>query len=503
MALKSSKWHQFKDDVDILACKILIWETGDKTKIDVSDPPADKCLTIRECESIEIVESTKKPIGTATVKFPRGTIIQRTLTKNDLEENGSTEVYTERLADGAIIEQRSGTSVAKPSDFKVGQRIRIYLTYYRDKSHSAKEYGYTQEKSPEAAHIAIEEIDKAFLNHPDFDGYITKCSVSTPIEIKCENLISALKRKNCRKITTGTHTTVQELLKKGGKYDLLKGTGIDLDADTLNVKTDVGKLQLCDSLTVADVLTEWAKYGVYTYIVYDDKGNPKLSANTPYSEKNLKKELEKSPWAVIQFDYHVANDGLTLMNTDPKFLAVSATGFKFEGTGKNQKEVKYSITVRLNPEWTGTKDTKHKKFQLLNETKLTKKSMKLGAVPKSCVKDKVDLSQYQVVPYVSRKIGITEDELIKEAEMYFENYHMNGIEGSITIFGDKFDTERGISHIAPGMKVELLDQRVPEKNGWYRVEEVQTTFGTGGFRQTLKLPYCYARPDKEEKEETK
>ena len=126
--------------------------------------------------------------------------------------------------------------------------------------------------------------------------------------------------------------------------------------------------------------------------------------------------------------------------------------------------------------------------------------MKLGAVPKSCVKDKVDLSQYQVVPYISRKIGITEDELIKEAEMYFENYHMNGIEGSITIFGDRHQTDRGISHIAPGMKVELLDERVPEKNGWYRVEEVQTTFGTGGFRQTLKLPYCYARPEKTKEE---
>lgn len=493
MALKSTPPHIYKDDVDILACKILVWESGDKTKIDVKDPPSDKCLTIRECESIEIVESTKKPIGTATVKFPRGTIIKRTLTKNDLEENGATEVYTERLADGAIIEQHSGTSVAKPSDFKVGQRIRIYLTYYHDKSRKAI-------NKWDAEHISTEEIDKAFLNHPDFDGYIIKCSVSTPIEIKCENLLSALKRKNCRKITTGNHTTIQELLKKGGKYDLLKGTGLQLDKDTLNAKTDIGKMQLCDSLTVADVLTEWSKYGVYTYLVYDDEGHPYLSANTPFNEKALKAEMEKPTWALIQFDYHVANDGLTLMNTDPKFLAVSATGYKFEGTGKNQKEIKYSITVRLNPEWTGTSDTKHKKFQLLNETKLSKKSMKLGAVPKSCVKDKVDLSQYQVVPYISRKIGITEDELIKEAEMYFENYHMNGIEGSITIFGDRHQTDRGISHIAPGMKVELLDERVPEKNGWYRVEEVQTTFGTGGFRQTLKLPYCYARPEKTREE---
>ena len=31
---------------------------------------------------------------------------------------------------------------------------------------------------------------EAFVkNVPDFDGYIVKCSVNTPIEIKCENLV--------------------------------------------------------------------------------------------------------------------------------------------------------------------------------------------------------------------------------------------------------------------------------------------------------------------------
>ena len=193
----------------------------------------------------------------------------------------------------------------------------------------------------------------------------------------------------------------------------------------------------------------------------------------------------------IQFDYHVAEDGLTLMNTDPRFLAVSAEGFKYEPDSKGKlKEVKYSITIRLNPEWEGTHDTKHKKFQLLNETKLSKKSLKLGAVPKSQTKDKVDLSQYTVIPYTSNHIGITEDQLIKEAEAYFEGYNMNGIEGTVTVFGDH--------NFESGMKVELLDIRQPEKNGWYLIEEVNTKFGVNGYRQTLKLPYCIARPEKEE-----
>lgn len=68
-----------------------------------------------------------------------------------------------------------------------------------------------------------------------------------------------------------------------------------------------------------------------------------------------------------------------------------------------------------------TNDTEHKKFQILNETKLSKKSLKLGAIPKSKTKDRVNLSAYNVIPYVSSKIGISEDELIKEAEAFLKD----------------------------------------------------------------------------------
>lgn len=486
--MKSSQHidHSFDHTVDMLACKILVWEPEDKNVIDVKDPADDKCIVLRECQSIEIAESYKKLIGTATVKFPRGTIIKRTLTKNDIEENGATTVYTERLADGTITEKRAGYSTAQPSDFKVGQRIRIYLGYYRvPKSGVAfKDKKDMQDKLDAAA----------TRGKPMFDGYIVKCSVSTPIEIKCENLASNLKRKNCRKIITGNDATVNDFLKEGGKYDLLKGTGLRLHPDTAQCKINIGKVQLTEDQTIADLLTEWSKYKLYCFIRTED-GVPYLKVGRSYFSTKTAESIVNNDQNVngtlLQFDYHVAEDGLTLMHTDPKFLAVSAEGFKFEtkSDGK-QKEVKYSITIRLNPEWTGTKDTEHKKFQLLNETKLSRKSLKLGAVPKSQTRDKVDLSQYTVIPYVSNNIGITEDQLIKEAEAYFEGYNMNGIEGTITVFGDY--------NLESGMKVELLDIRQPEKNGWYLIEEVNTKFGVNGYRQTLKLPYCIARPEKED-----
>ena len=474
--MKSSSPVSYSDGVDILVCKILIWEPADKNTIDTDDPAEDKCLTIRECSSIEITESYKKLIGTAIVKFPRGTVIRRTETAKDIEENGVSTVYTERLNDGTIIEKRAGASAAQPKDFKVGQRIRIYLGYYRDKG-----------KIFQSATERRDEMEKEALKHaPNFDGYIVKCSASIPIEIRCENLASGLKRKSCRKIITPDNTTVNDILKEGGKYDLLKGTGLKLHPDTSSCDINVGKIQLTEDLTVADVLTEWSKYKLYCFVRNDSSGKPCIKVGRSYFSTKTAESIvnndKSAKGRLIQFNYHVAEDNLTLMSVDPKFLAVEA-----QSVTKDHKF--FRITLRINPDWTGQSDTQHKKYQQLNETKMSQKGMKLSAALKSNVKEKVDLSQYTVIPYISSKIGISKEDLVKEAEAYFEGYNMNGVEGSVTVFGDY--------NFESGEKVELLDTRQPEKNGWYLIEEVTTKFGTNGYRQTLKLPYCIAKPEKD------
>ena len=39
------------------------------------------------------------------------------------------------------------------------------------------------------------------------------------------------------------------------------------------------------------------------------------------------------------------------------------------------------------------------------------------------------------------------------------------------------------------VQVELVDNRNSAKNGVYLVDEVTTTYGTGGYRQKITLPY--------------
>ena len=85
------------------------------------------------------------------------------------------------------------------------------------------------------------------------------------------------------------------------------------------------------------------------------------------------------------------------------------------------------------------------------------------------------------MPYISTKLSITRDQLVNEAIAYWRSYVPNGIEGSITIFGEL--------DVQPAQIIGLVDQRQPEKNGYYLVESVDIEFGMNGYRKKLKLPY--------------
>lgn len=476
-----------EESYHILICLVEIWKLED---------PKEPCkkpvspMLLAEVEEIEIEDSYRELIGTASVRFPRGTIIRKT---TNAKQSASSEVQVNvNLQDHGVVEElRNNTHAATVSDFQNGDRIRIYLGYLTEKQLDVLELIKIGSSKPTiwSDEEKLNEYKKYLTKM--FDGYITKCSLDTPIELYCENLASGLKKKTCPKLTAKKNITVQALLKEDGPYKLLEGTGLKLHPDTAKITIDIGKINLTTDLTVADVLTEWGKYKIFSYVEFDGD-TPCIKVGRSYfsnpgadciQRQSISRRFttDKANIPDIRFDYNVADNGLTLMATDKTFLAVEATAL-------DKEDKFYHITIRRNPEWTSDKPSKDK-WQVLNETKLSKKSMKLGATPLGKSKDKVDLSKYIVIPYMSKKIGISHEALLEEAIKYFESYNMNGIEGSLTLFGD--------FPIISGIKVHLTDNQYKAKNGYYLVDEVTTRFGTNGYRQTIKLPYCISR-DKEE-----
>lgn len=461
----------------ILISLIQIWDVKGSDKIN-TEPESPTMFA--EAESIKIEDSYKNLCKTAIVKFPKGTVLKRTVTEVTTEKK-TLNISVEDT--GVVVATRADSRKATTADFKVGQRIRIYLGYTTD---------------PKIAALTKPGKDsRSIFNDTDllgkykdsmtrmFDGYITKCSVDEPIEIKCEDLASKLKKITCPNITPKKDLTVVDLFGKDGKHKLLEGSGLQLHPDMYNVEINIGKTPITDDVTVADVLTHWAdKVRIYSFIRDDGNGNPCLMVGRAFFSTTDKDSIMDRQATIpeIRFDYHVANNGLTLMDTDKNFFAVEATSLEM----KDGKQKFYHITIRRNPEY-NPNDPKSKPYQILNETKLSKKAMKAGATVLSKSKDKIDLSSYTIVPYMSRKINISHEDLQLEAIKYFEDYNMTGIEGTLTVFGDL--------GLKSATKVKLTDTRHPAKNGYYLLSEVSTSFGVDGYRQTLKLPYCISREE--------
>lgn len=432
--------------MDVLCCRITIGDADPDNPMKIN-----KGVEITEVSEIDIVESYKKLVGTAKLKFPKGSVCRSTIIGSGTPEGKDVaRITTEIMQDGVVIEKRSSQNILDATTFKVGQRINIKLGY------------------------------NGILKNM-FDGYITGYNSDNVLELECENMAYKLKLKQAAKFETPVSgTTVNEVLE--GKYNLLKDTGFKIHSDTKKFDIHIGKIKVTDNFTVADILSEWSKYKVYCFLKYDAEDEsrmPAIAVGRPYSSSKgqpvFPSDESSGPYP-IRFDYHVAQSDLKVVKTDPKFLAVTG-----KGLGKDEKF--FEVTVRLNPEYDATV-AGSKEFQTVNATQISKKTHKLtGNVTAAGAqtRTKVDLSTYTVVPYMSPNIGISSDLLVEETTEYFRNYNLNGISGSVTIFGDY--------GLPPAVQVELADYRNPSKNGVFLVEEVTTSFGINGYRQKMTIPY--------------
>lgn len=431
--------------LDILCCQITIGDADPDNPIAIKDG-----IEITEVKEIQITESYKKLIGSAKLTFPKGTVFKSVIIGPVTKEGvDATRITTEIMQDGVLIEKRTTQSAINDKTFKVGQRVNIKLGY------------------------------NGVLKNM-WDGYITAYNSDSAFELECENMAYKLKLKQAPKFETPiTGTKVNDVL--GEKYGLLQDTGFQVHSDTKKFDIEIGKIKITDNFTVADVLNDWSKFRVYCFLKYDartDDAMPTIAVGRPYSSSKSQPQFpndDPGPF-VIRFDYHVAQNGLKILRTDPKFLAVTA-----KALGADEKF--FEVTVRLNPDYDPS-DSASKEFQTVNATQISKKTHKLTGnttAEGAATKTKVDLSTYTVVPYTSPNMRIDSDTLVEEAIEYFRSYNLNGISGSLTIFGDHA--------LSPAVQVELIDERNPSKNGVYLVDEVTTTFGVNGYRQKLELTY--------------
>lgn len=517
---KYVKHEAYEDRLAILVCQIKIWKPKGNKWYDI---PSD-FLMIRECESIEIADSSKELINKAVVKFPRGTVINLSSAKTKAVKTGteadnttSTQELKKASNDGELITTSTSTlaedgvsvtsmapnyddkglvkfnrskdevALLQPNDVAIGNRIEIRLGY----AYSEAEFNKMNKEDGTNMDLV-------------FTGFITSVSVDTPLEIECTNMAHILTTISVPDISEKDSVPVKDFLDAGGKWDLLKDTGIELSDASKGSDISVKGGTISNNITVADVLNEWGKAGVLCIMEIGSNGKAYLRVGLAYfagkggggvpngDKKYITYNGGNNSLKIIQFDWDVAQDKLSLMRNDKKYLAVEAQGTD------GKKFFKFTLIKSPDADdggWiidTGGTNNYEGQFRQVNKREnKSKKNLKYPDGTKSKKRtgghlaNKVDLSKYNVIPYFSTKIGVTEDELMEEAKQYWAAYVPNGITGTISIFGDVL--------VRPTEIIGLVDMRQPEKNGYYFVESVNTTFGLNGYRRELKMPYKIAK----------
>ena len=476
------------DQLAIMFCEIKIWGA---TKEDWWTPK--NYIRLTEVESIDIQKSYKKIIQKATVKFPRGTVVGQRINDTGEDETVTTGNQTNaeeetsliqstnygevlvpgsaiptinayRKEDGIIIVSKNGEQELKSKMIAAGDRIEIRLAYaYSEDEYDLYKNGKVQ-------------------GHLEFSGFISKCSVSTPLTLQCEDMMSILKTFSCPKNVAKKNYTVNDYLCDDGIFKLLKGTGLRIDNDTKAIKINVGKVNMSNDLVVADILDEWSKCGLYAYMNEDENyqtikiGRVYTSGFTYGKDGNVVKA--KGGVNIIQFDWDVASDSLDVVERNKRYLAINCTGMKANGS-----YIKFTIRKDKDDNWDVINERDNigaRTGRKSSDKTASTKGVRLQHPPK------IDLSSYNEVTYISPTNPVTKEKLLNEGKAYYDKFNPNGVSGKLTIFGDRY--------IKPTDTVGLLDPRHPERNGFYFVSEVNTKFSvSGGFRRELSLPYRLAK----------
>lgn len=466
----------------IVIMLIEVWKIGDMLKY-MDEPPNNRApVLLAECESFQVQENYRQTVCGMELKLPKGTMLLRTIANEKDVEDADNKAYVNWGDGGAVVvpPSKGKVSLADPSDFEVGSRIRIYAAYTTDWN-----IWELRNRNHTPNIFTDNTLLKKYKDCMDkvFDGFITQCSPSAPLVIKGQNLMTIFKKVSCPNRTASQGATLKEILDPKGTWRLLTTKGQEIiklhSTNSLDKLGDVhiAPAILSNEMTIADAFAEWSnRFGLY-FRILEENNEPRLKIGYTYTSGAIPGGTDvcicqnvdgNAP--VIYFDYNVANDGLSYIDTDPYYIMIKCTVPITRTKGGRGKFV-----FHLKLETSG-------KYEMVDMTYINRKGIKTKSI-KPYFKHSnftiIDRIYPETIPesQVEGKKGEMKMWAIKQ----FEDAINNGLSGSLTLFGDL--------GLHTGELVDLNDKRHKKRNGRYIVEEVITSVSTEGLRQQIKIPY--------------
>lgn len=461
------------DKLYLAACQVRIWFPNENR---------GAATVYTEVTSVEIQTSYKDPVSTATVILPRGSVMK--VIKQDkevvtgsgtsLNDEDSYLAHTDLVTDGTTkATDGKGIRNAAPTKADYG-----FVNTPDIKIVGENELGVGNRIEIQCGYVETEEDLERVRNGEDmvsgmqklFTGTIIGCSATSPFKLECEGGLAVLKKITSKKQIVKRNLTIKELF-GGDGLNLLAGSGLTVSERSLNSGIAVGTIDFMASTTVMEIVKKLNERGIMAW--RNDEGEVEFGVNLYMNgvEETDPKSIAygNSERTFIQFDWHVAQDNLSVTRVEKNYIAIRA---------KAQVDDSHVISVLARKgdkeEWIfqNVRDVKYKKYK--------KKAGGTTVYDRTQAKDS-SLDGYTVVRFTSTTAKSME-ELKKEAIAYWGKVNPNAMEGTVSVFGD--------CDVKVPSVVGLVDPRNPEKEGFYLVESVSVEFSVeSGYRRNVKFSH--------------
>ena len=283
-----------------------------------------------------------------------------------------------------------------------------------------------------------------------FTGYVSKVNSKIPIELELEDSMWLLKQTPAPTKTFTTSDTLEEILQVLiDAVNKTHGTHFTILAIT---KTTFGEFQI-GSETVAQVLQRMQKqYGFEFYF----RGDQLRGGVLIYIESEAKEQQ-------FAFQQNIISDELEYRRKDDIVLSVLAHNTLTVETGQVCKD--------------GSKKTKKKRISVLVTIKNGRRQPDFVISSGQAVPENLEGERTTFFDPSAKNAT----ELGNNAYNHLIKYYYDGFRGSFTTFGIPF--------VRQGDNARVTDNILPERNGLYKIKQVEYSGGINGLRQVVHLDY--------------
>ncbi len=323
-----------------------------------------------------------------------------------------------------------GKNIATGELFKKGDKIKIESQYiYWDENLNEK-------KTPMTTIV---------------EGFISNVKIEIPITIEFEDNMYLLKKTPMVNKAYNGSQSIESILNDALQVtNSTFGTSFKCETTSSTLITWENSLIISENETIASFLSKLKKDAfIFTYF----RGNTLRVGRTIYIDAEAKTKT-------FEFQNNIISSDLSFKRIDDLILSAVATNHIQEQVGTTKDGS------------TKTKNTRIEVLVTLQNDKVVSKSIKAGDKPESTDGER------RTFTFLEAK---TENDLITLATEALKKYYYSGLKGKFTTFGTPY--------VQFGDQCKIINNKLPEQNGTYKIKGVEYSGGIEGMRQIIELDY--------------